>query len=145
MSSRHVSRIAALQALFAADAVGAVAGAADALAHNRTAAGSGDEDTAFTDTLIAGVTAKQPEIDAVITSAAPEWPLDRIAPIDRNILRLGLYELLYTGAAVPHKVAVDEAIELAKMFGGDTSGSFVGGVLGGVYSDLVGSASGGKE
>jgi hypothetical protein len=68
---------------------------------------------------------------------APDWPLDRIAPVDRNILRLGLFELLFADRAqVPAKVAINEAIELAKTFGGDSSGRFVNGVLGAVYKEL---------
>lgn len=87
--------------------------------------------------LLGGVLAKKEDIDMVIEKAAPEWPLDRIAPIDRNILRLGLYELLFADRAqVPAKVAINEAIELAKTFGGDSSGRFVNGVLGAVYKEL---------
>jgi len=73
----------------------------------------------------------------VISKAAPEWPLERIAPIDRNVLRLGLYELLFADRdKVPAKVAINEAIELAKSFGGENSGRFVNGVLGAVYKEL---------
>jgi 8-oxo-dGTP pyrophosphatase MutT (NUDIX family) len=73
----------------------------------------------------------------IITKAAPDWPLDRIAPVDRNILRIGLYELLFADRAqVPAKVAINEAIELAKTFGGDSSGRFVNGVLGAVYKEI---------
>lgn len=72
-----------------------------------------------------------------MVKAAPEWPLDKIAPVDRNVLRIGLYELLFGDkSAVPPKVAVNEAIELAKSFGGETSGKFVNGVLGTVYRDI---------
>jgi 8-oxo-dGTP pyrophosphatase MutT (NUDIX family) len=73
----------------------------------------------------------------VIGKAAPEWPLERIAPVDRNVLRLGLYELLFADREkVPAKVAINEAIELAKSFGGENSGRFVNGVLGAVYKEL---------
>jgi 8-oxo-dGTP pyrophosphatase MutT (NUDIX family) len=89
------------------------------------------------DNLLQGVLAKKDDIDLVIEKAAPEWPLDRIAPVDRNILRLGLYELLFADRSqVPAKVAINEAIELAKTFGGDSSGRFVNGVLGAVYKEL---------
>jgi ADP-ribose pyrophosphatase YjhB (NUDIX family) len=81
--------------------------------------------------------AKQPEIDAIITKAAPEWPLDKIAIADRNILRMGLAELLYADREqVPPKVAINEAIELGKEFGGESSGRFVNGVLGAVYKEM---------
>jgi ADP-ribose pyrophosphatase YjhB (NUDIX family) len=87
--------------------------------------------------LLAGVIAKRPDLDLIITKAAPDWPLERIAPIDRNILRIGLYELLFSDRAQgPPKVAINEAIELAKIFGGDSSGRFVNGVLGAVYKEM---------
>src|SRR6185436_9106577 len=69
--------------------------------------------------------------------AAPDWPLDKISPVDRNVLRVGLYELLFADREeVPAKVAINEAIELAKTFGGETSGRFVNGVLGAVYKEM---------
>lgn len=84
-----------------------------------------------------GVLQKQKELDLVIEKAAPEWPLDRISPVDRNILRLGLYELLFADRKeVPAKVAINEAIELAKQFGGENSSRFVNGVLGAVYKEI---------
>lgn len=94
-------------------------------------------DEKFADSLIQGVAAKKGEIDAVLSKAAPEWPVDRIAATDRAILRLGIYELLYE-PDVPPKVAIDEAIELAKAFGGDASSSFVAGALGAVYKEVHG-------
>ena len=87
--------------------------------------------------LLDGVIVKQPELDLVIEKAAPEWPIDRISPVDRNILRLGLYELLFSDRKeVPAKVAINEAIELAKQFGGDNSSRFINGVLGAVYKEI---------
>jgi len=87
--------------------------------------------------LLDGVMGKQTEIDLVIEKAAPEWPIDRISPVDRNILRLGLFELLFADRSeVPAKVAINEAIELAKQFGGDNSSRFVNGVLGAVYKEI---------
>jgi ADP-ribose pyrophosphatase YjhB (NUDIX family) len=89
------------------------------------------------DNLLSGILGKQPELDLVIEKAAPEWPIDRISPVDRNILRLGLYELLFSDRKeVPAKVAINEAIELAKQFGGDNSSRFVNGVLGAVYKEI---------
>ena len=107
------------------------------LSRNAAEFGGGDVDSPFMDGLLNGVLAKRDDIDLVIGKAAPEWPLERIAPIDRNILRIGLYELLFADRTqVPAKVAINEAIELAKTFGGDSSGRFVNGVLGAVYKEL---------
>jgi ADP-ribose pyrophosphatase YjhB (NUDIX family) len=87
--------------------------------------------------LLDGIIGKQSELDQIITKAAPEWPIDRISPVDRNILRLGLYELLFADRKeVPAKVAINEAIELAKQFGGENSSRFVNGVLGAVYKEI---------
>jgi hypothetical protein len=81
--------------------------------------------------------AKKAEIDDIIVKAAPEWPLDKISIVDRNVLRIGLYELIFSDRdEVPAKVAINESIELAKNFGGENSGKFVNGVLGAVYKEL---------
>jgi N utilization substance protein B len=96
-----------------------------------------NKDRPFMKRLLDGVLAKQEDLDAVISKAAPEWPIKKIARVDRNILRIGLYELLFSDRnEVPAKVAINEAIELAKNFGGDSSGSFINGVIGGVYKEL---------
>lgn len=138
MANRHLARSIVLQTLFELDTTHADNGDAQAiLARNVTEFGDDAADTQFMDTLLSGVLAKREDIDLVIGKAAPEWPLERIAPVDRNILRLGLYELLFADRAqVPAKVAINEAIELAKTFGGDSSGRFVNGVLGAVYKEL---------
>lgn len=97
----------------------------------------GMEDSVFPQQLVDGVLKNQKSIDAIIEKAAPEWPIEQIAIIDRNVLRLGLYELLFSDRQeVPPKVAINEAIELAKTFGGDSSGKFVNGVLGTVYREI---------
>ncbi len=99
--------------------------------------GARDSDMPFMQTLLKTAIAKQREIDEVIVRAAPEWPLEKIAAIDRNVLRLGLTELLFADRTqVPAKVAINEAIELAKSFGSTSSGRFVNGVLGAVYVEL---------
>lgn len=99
--------------------------------------GARESDLPFMQTLLKTAIGKQREIDGVIAKAAPEWPIDKIAAIDRNILRLGLTELLFADRAqVPAKVAINEAIELAKTFGGNSSSKFVNGVLGAVYVEL---------
>ena len=94
-------------------------------------------DFSFMKTLTSNVLAKREDIDNIIQKAAPEWPIAKIGIVDRNVLRIGLYELLFADKGeVPAKVAINEAIELAKTFGGDTSGKFVNGVLGAVYKEM---------
>lgn len=139
MASRHLSRSQVLQALFECDAQGTLTAesARAILARNLKDFAEGDSDVPFAESLLSGIIAKQSEIDAVMATSAPEWPLDKIAPIDRNILRIGLYELLFGDKnAVPPKVALNEAIELAKTYGSDSSGKFVNGVLGAVYRSV---------
>ncbi len=144
MANRHLSRSLVLQALFGVDeGLDAKENPVIFLEQVHTEFGTQDADSSFMQSLFEGVLAKQNEIDAVITRAAPEWPLNRIAPIDRNILRLGLFELLYADKKeVPPKVAINEAIELAKNFSGDSSARFINGVLGAVYEEM---GSPGKE
>src|SRR3990167_7519238 len=138
MANRHLARSVVLQTLFEWDTMHAsLTQAQDILARNTEEFGGGDADNPFMDTLLLGVIAKKEDLDLIIEKAAPEWPLDRIAPVDRNILRLGLFELLFADRAqVPAKVAINEAIELAKTFGVDSSGRFVNGVLGAVYKEI---------
>ena len=138
MANRHLARSVVLQTLFEWDTTHADASEAKAiLSRNIEEFGGEGADTPFMEMLLNGVIAKKEDIDLIITKAAPEWPLERIAPVDRNILRLGLFELLFADRAqVPAKVAINEAIELAKTFGGDSSGRFVNGVLGAVYKEI---------
>lgn len=97
----------------------------------------GLEDASFIGFLVGGVLKKRKKIDAIIEKAAPEWPINQIAIVDRNVLRIGLFELLFSNKKeVPRKVAINEAIELAKTFGGDSSGKFVNGVLGTVFREI---------
>mgnify|MGYP001579915269 FL=1 len=110
---------------------------ASVLARNVAEFAPKSSDLPFMERLASGILGTQKELDLIIEKAAPEWPLDRISPIDRNILRLGLYELLFADRSeVPAKVAINEAIELAKQFGGESSSRFVNGVLGAVYKEL---------
>jgi transcription antitermination protein NusB len=138
MANRHLARSIVLQTLFELDTTHAGGDSAETvLARNVAEFGGDGADTQFMERLLSGVLAKKDDIDLVIGKAAPEWPLERIAPVDRTILRIGLYELLFSDRAqVPSKVAINEAIELAKTFGGDSSGRFVNGVLGAVYKEL---------
>jgi len=91
-----------------------------------------DADQEYIDLTIKGVQKKQKEIDKQIAQAAPEWPLEQIASIDKTILRISIYEILYSND-VPPKVAINEAVELGKTFGGQNSSKFINGVLGTVY------------
>jgi transcription antitermination protein NusB len=138
MANRHLSRSIVLQTIFEwdlnaidrKDIIAVLDRNIEEFAPNKT-------DRPFMERLLDGVLGKQPELDLVIEKAAPEWPIDRISPVDRNILRLGLYELLFAERSeVPAKVAINEAIELAKQFGGENSSRFVNGVLGAVYKEI---------
>lgn len=138
MANRHLARSVVLQTLFEWDTTHAdEAATAGILARNVEEFGGDETDRPFMENLLSGVIAKREDLDLVISKAAPDWPLDRIAPVDRNILRIGLFELLFADRSqVPAKVAINEAIELAKVFGGESSGRFVNGVLGAVYKEL---------
>jgi len=99
--------------------------------------GPGLEDPSFVWQLVTGVVEHLSEIDKIIEKAAPQWPISQTSLIDRNVLRIGLYELLYANKEeVPPKVAINESIELAKNFSGESSGKFVNGVLGTVYKEM---------
>lgn len=103
--------------------------------------GSEIDDKSFVWQIITGVALNISKIDEIIEKAAPEWPIQQITIVDRNILRIGLYELLFEDKEeVPPKVAINEAIELAKTFGGENSGAFVNGVLGTVYNQMENNA-----
>ncbi len=132
-ANRHLGRIIALQTLYEQDFRRDVGdkkfNLAKALKRNIDRYKETVDDRKFIEALVKGVTAKQDEIDAVIVPVAPEWPIDQIARMDRSVLRMGAYELLYSDA-VPPKVAINEAVELAKAFGGDNSSKFINGVLG---------------
>ena len=140
MANRHLARSVVLQVLFERDSSGSKMTTDEAvsrLADYSKEFGARDSDLPFMQTLLKTAIAKQKEIDDVIVKAAPEWPLDKIAAIDRNVLRLGLTELLFADRTqVPAKVAINEAIELAKSFGSTSSSRFVNGVLGAVYVEL---------
>ena len=138
MANRHLSRSVVLQTLFEWDFRNLDAKAAvEALLRNASEYAPGAGDAPFMAELLKGTVARKSDLDLVIEKAAPEWPLERIAPVDRNVLRLGLFELLFADREkVPAKVAINEAIELAKSFGGENSGRFVNGVLGAVYKEL---------
>lgn len=138
MTNRHLSRSIVLQTLFEREFSDKdEAALEEALLRNAKEFAPGMSDFSYIKSLLSGVLDKLDHLNEVIESAAPDWPLDKITPVDRNILRIGLYELLYADRdEVPPKVAINEAIELAKGFGGDSSGSFVNGVLGSIYREI---------
>jgi N utilization substance protein B len=141
MSTRHIGRTLALQTLFELDIRDTFSPSKEDVARiverDRDEFATGYNDTAFVTDLVFDIVGRRITIDDIITRAAPDWPLEKINTIDRNILRLGLCELLFSDRKeVPPKVAIDEAIELAKTFGGETSGKFINGVLGAVYKEI---------
>lgn len=138
MANRHLSRSIVLQTLFEWDLNNVEKSEVDEkLQRNVEEFAPNKADMPFMGKLLDGVLQKQTELDLIIEKAAPEWPIDRISPVDRNILRLGLFELLFADRGeVPAKVAINEAIELAKQFGGENSSRFVNGVLGAVYKEI---------
>ncbi len=138
MSSRHLARGIVLQSAFEWDFRNlSREEALEALSRDRKEFGDGDSERIFSENLLKGIIDKKADLDSIITKAAPDWPLEKISIMDRNILRIGLYELLFSDRKeVPAKVAINEAIELAKIYGGEKSGSFVNGVLGTVYKEL---------
>jgi N utilization substance protein B len=138
MANRHLSRSIALQSLFEWDFRGKPDRQLKKITqHNITEFAPGLEGPTFIFTLVLGVKDNMDEIDELIVRSAPDWPLEQITNVDRNVLRLGIFELKYAKADdVPPKVAINEAIELAKTFGGVSSGKFVNGVLGTIYKQM---------
>jgi transcription antitermination protein NusB len=134
-SNRHLGRIVAMQTLYEydfRDTVGAELDKKAILERNLHEFADAIDDKNFVHDVVEGVQSHQDEIDNIIGPAAPEWPVDQIAKIDKIILRIGVYELLVK-RDVPPKVAINEAVELAKAFGGENSSKFINGVLGTVY------------
>jgi N utilization substance protein B len=127
-----------LQTLFECDMTGTLSvDAADPiLKRNAEEFSLGDSDLQFALNLLLGVLGKRDEVDEIIGKAAPQWPIEKIAPVDRNVLRLGIYELMFLND-VPPKVAINEAVEIGKAFGGENSGKFINGVMGTLYKKLA--------
>jgi N utilization substance protein B len=138
-SNRHLGRIVALQTLYEQDFRREVEDSSfsldEVLARNINRYEETIDDKDFIKALVAGVDAHADELDAMIGPVAPEWPIDQIARMDRIILRIGTYELLHD-KAIPPKVVINEAVELAKAFGGDNSSKFINGVLGTILRNL---------
>jgi len=140
-SNRHLGRIVALQTLyeyeFRTESGDTSVDIDEVLGRNLERYESAIDDKAFVSELVAGVLKEQADLDTKIAPIAPDWPIDQIARIDRNVIRIGLFELLHRAELVPPKVAINEAVELAKAFGSDNSSKFVNGVLGTAYRTLV--------
>lgn len=138
MSHRHLSRSVVLQTLFEWDfAKISPEDVVPIFSRNIKEFAPDSKDKPFMESLLNNVLGKKKDLDIIIEKAAPDWPIEKISIVDRNILRIGLSELLFSDRnEVPPKVAINEAIELAKSFGGDTSGRFVNGVLGAVYREM---------
>jgi len=132
-SNRHLGRIVALQTLYEQDfrreCDDSSFDLAEVLARNIARYQETIDDKTFIEELVHGVTKRQEELDDIIRPLAPEWPIEQIARMDRMILRIGTYELNFS-KSVPPKVVINEAVELAKAFGGENSSKFINGVLG---------------
>lgn len=138
MATRHLVRTIVLQSLYEWDFYKRNTDLTEIVERNIREFGPGIDEPDFAWRLVKGIIEHLPEIDKIIERAAPEWPLEQIAIVDRNVLRIGLYELLYADKnEVPPRVAINEAIEVAKNYGGINSPKFVNGVLGTVYREMV--------
>jgi N utilization substance protein B len=136
MSNRHLARTLAMQTLFAWDFnAEASDNLKEIIAENFANFAPNFDDNNYVENTVYGVINNIKEINAYIVKYATEWPLEQITIIDRNILRIGVYELLLD-ESIPPRVAINEAIEIAKNYGGESSGKFVNGVLGAIYNDL---------
>ncbi len=136
MANRHLSRTIAMQTLFAWDFNERQnSDINEIIKQNFEQFAPNFDDHGFVETLVKGVVDHIEEINAYIVKYATEWPLDQITIVDRNVLRLGIYELVFD-PKIPAKVAINEAIEIAKAFGGDSSGKFVNGVLGAIMKEM---------
>jgi len=138
LATRHLIRSIILQSLYEWDFYKRKEEFVSVLERNLTEFGAGIDEPEFAWKIANGVLSHIKEIDEIIIKAAPQWPIRQIPIIDRNILRIGLYELIYADRTeVPEKVAINEAIELAKNFGGQNSGKFINGVLGTIYKEIT--------
>jgi N utilization substance protein B len=137
MATRHLARSIVIQSLYEWDFSNKEKDLVQIVQRNMDEFGPGINEPEFVWKIVKGVVDHLSEIDEIISKSAVEWPFDQIALVDRNVLRLGVYELIYADHnEVPYKVAINEAIELAKNYGGVNSGKFINGVLGTVYKQL---------
>ncbi len=137
MATRHLVRSMVLQSMYEWDFWDKQKDLVKIMERNLSKFGSGISDTKFAWEIIYGIINHIGKIDDIISKTALQWPIDHIAKIDRNILRIGIYELLWANKSeIPPRVAINESIELAKNYGGEKSGQFINGVLGTVYSEM---------
>ena len=136
MSNRHLARAIALQSLYEWDFHDFTKKSDEIISRNLEEFAPQLDEKSFATQLVMGVALHREDIDATITQFAPDWPLPKITVVDRNVLRIGTYELKHD-ADIPSKVAINVAIELAKTFGGESSGKFVNGVLGAVFRNQI--------
>ncbi len=137
MATRHLARSIVLQSLYEWDFSGRKRDLVEIVQRNMNEFGPGINEPEFVWKMVKGVIDHIADIDQIISKSAIEWPFEQIAIIDRNVLRIGVYELLYVNhEEVPYKVAINEAIELGKNYGGVNSGKFINGVLGTIYKQL---------
>jgi N utilization substance protein B len=138
MATRHLIRTVVLQSLYEWDFYNRKKDITEILERDMAEFAPGVDEPEFGWKILQGVAMHLNDIDETMKKAAPEWPLEKIAIIDRNILRIGLYELMYADPEeVPPKVAINESIELAKNYGGPNAARFVNGVLGTIYRDIA--------
>ena len=143
MANRHLARTVAMQSLFAWDFNNQEGDLKKIVAENLKQLSTPLQDSDFVYSLVNGVVEKLPQIDEILAHTAPEWPIDQTTVVDRNVLRLGIYELMFL-KEVPPKVVINEAVELGKTFGGESSGKFVNGVLGTLYKKMDAEPQAGK-
>lgn len=146
-SNRHLGRIVALQTLyeqdFRSEAGDKTLNISEVLSRNVSRYRETIDDISFIEGLVQGVVKLQAELDKILQPLAPEWPIEQIARMDRVVLRMGAYELLHA-ADIPPKVVINEAVELAKAFGGDNSSKFINGVLGSLLRQKEGDSTDAK-
>lgn len=144
-SNRHLGRIVAFQSLYEEDfrqnSEDVSVDVSEILDRNISRHDKAIDDKKFVIDLYKGVLGKKKELDGIIAPLAPDWPIEQIATVDKIVLRIALYELILEPGEVPPKVAINEAVELAKSFGGDNSSKFVNGVLGSAYREHFPDAS----
>ncbi len=137
MSNRHLARTLAMQVLYQWDFINRPEDGLDSIIdYIKHEFAPEFDDHAYVESTARGVIGHQKDIDAKLAEFAPEWPVNNMTLVDRNIMRIGVFELMYN-ENIPSKVAINEAIEIAKAFGGETSGKFVNGVLGAIYKDRL--------
>ncbi len=137
MATRHLARSIVLQSLYEWDFWDKKVDLKSTVERNLNEFAPGLDEPDFVWKIVNGIVENMKTLDDIIRKAAPDWPLERVAIVDRNALRIGLYELIYANPEeVPPKVAINEAIEIAKNYGGPNSGKFINGVLGTVYKEI---------